>query len=54
MATQVCNSVVPSADERNDWLETFYRGVAFPTFARVLLLGKFFFKSTFYDFVSPG
>ncbi|EFH52165.1 EMB2423 [Arabidopsis lyrata subsp. lyrata] len=23
---------------RNDWLETFYRGVAFPTFARVLLL----------------
>ncbi|XP_010426342.1 PREDICTED: telomere length regulation protein TEL2 homolog [Camelina sativa] len=36
---RVCShSVVPSADERNDWLETFYRGVAFPTFARVLLL----------------
>jgi telomere length regulation protein len=35
---RVCSSVVPSADERNEWLETFYRGVAFPTFARVLLL----------------
>ncbi|CAE6075503.1 unnamed protein product [Arabidopsis arenosa] len=32
------SSVVPSTDERNDWLETFYRGAAFPTFARVLLL----------------
>ncbi|VVB04730.1 unnamed protein product [Arabis nemorensis] len=32
---RVCISVVPCADERNDW---FYRGVAFPTFARVLLL----------------
>ncbi|CAB88328.1 putative protein [Arabidopsis thaliana] len=37
-SAQVCSSVVPSADERNEWLETFYRGVAFPTFARVLLL----------------
>uniref|UniRef100_A0A1J3F7I5 Telomere length regulation protein TEL2-like protein n=2 Tax=Noccaea caerulescens TaxID=107243 RepID=A0A1J3F7I5_NOCCA len=35
---RVCSSVVPSADERNDWFQTFYRGVAFPTFARVLLL----------------
>ncbi|KAG7560109.1 Telomere length regulation protein conserved domain [Arabidopsis thaliana x Arabidopsis arenosa] len=35
---RVPSSVVPSADERNDWLETFYRGAAFPTFARVLLL----------------
>ncbi|EOA23443.1 hypothetical protein CARUB_v10016628mg [Capsella rubella] len=35
---RVCSSVVPSADERNDWSQTFYRGVAFPTFARVLLL----------------
>ncbi|KAG7564908.1 Telomere length regulation protein conserved domain [Arabidopsis suecica] len=35
---RVSSSVVPSADERNDWLETFYRGAAFPTFARVLLL----------------
>lgn len=41
VATQVCSSVVPSADERNDWFQTFYRGVAFPTFARVLLLGMF-------------
>ncbi|CAA7056461.1 unnamed protein product [Microthlaspi erraticum] len=35
---RVCSSVVPSADGRNDWFQTFYRGVAFPTFARVLLL----------------
>ncbi|ESQ45708.1 hypothetical protein EUTSA_v10010098mg [Eutrema salsugineum] len=35
---RVCSSLVPSADERNDWSQTFYRGVAFRTFAHVLLL----------------
>ncbi|CAH8340621.1 unnamed protein product [Eruca vesicaria subsp. sativa] len=35
---RLCSSLVPSEDERNDWCQTFYRGVAFPTFARVLLL----------------
>lgn len=41
VATQVSSSLVPCAkDDRSDWSQTFYRGVAFPTFARVLLLGK--------------
>ncbi|KAH0922713.1 hypothetical protein HID58_022731, partial [Brassica napus] len=36
---KVSSSLVPCAkDERSDWSQTFYRGVAFPTFARVLLL----------------
>ncbi|CAH2064846.1 unnamed protein product [Thlaspi arvense] len=35
---RVCSTVVPSADERDDWSQTFFRGVSFPTFARVLLL----------------
>ncbi|RID58894.1 hypothetical protein BRARA_F02155 [Brassica rapa] len=36
---KVSSSLVPRAkDERSDWSQTFYRGVAFPTFARVLLL----------------
>ncbi|KFK34152.1 hypothetical protein AALP_AA5G107400 [Arabis alpina] len=35
---RICSSVVTSADERNDLLQMFYQGVAFPTFARVLLL----------------
>ncbi|KAG2327921.1 hypothetical protein Bca52824_010649 [Brassica carinata] len=35
---KVPSSLVCSADEINDWSQTFYRGVAFPTFARVLLL----------------
>ncbi|KAJ4896873.1 embryo defective 2423 [Raphanus sativus] len=35
---KVCTSLVPSADEIHDLSQTFYRGVAFPTFARVLLL----------------
>ncbi|KAJ0241708.1 Embryo defective 2423 [Hirschfeldia incana] len=35
---KVSTSFVPCADERSDWSQTFYRGVAFPTFARVLLL----------------
>lgn len=52
--TQVCSSVVPSPDERNDWLLMFYRGVAFPTFARVLLLGKFISNSHFSDCVRVG
>jgi len=50
-SAQVCSSVVPSADERNEWLETFYRGVAFPTFARVLLLGKLLSNLHFCDYV---
>lgn len=41
MSFQVCTSLVPSADEIHDLSQTFYRGVAFPTFARVLLLGNF-------------
>ncbi|KAF3506902.1 hypothetical protein F2Q69_00005548 [Brassica cretica] len=36
---KVSSSLVPCAkDDRSDWSQTFYRGVAFPTFARVLLL----------------
>ncbi|KAF8094961.1 hypothetical protein N665_0348s0044 [Sinapis alba] len=35
---KVSSSHVPSADEINDLSQTFYRGAAFPTFARVLLL----------------
>ncbi|XP_010545977.1 PREDICTED: telomere length regulation protein TEL2 homolog [Tarenaya hassleriana] len=35
---RVCSSVVPSATERNNWWQTFYRRAAFPTLARVLLL----------------
>ncbi|KAF5732191.1 telomere length regulation protein TEL2 [Tripterygium wilfordii] len=35
---QVLGAKIPSARERSDWWEVFYRGAAFPTLARVLLL----------------
>lgn len=35
---QVINANIPSAEERKEWWQAFYRGAAFPTLARVLLL----------------
>ncbi|KAG6746123.1 hypothetical protein POTOM_050637 [Populus tomentosa] len=37
---QILSAKIPSANERSEWWQTFYRGrgAAFPTFARVLLL----------------
>lgn len=37
---QIRSAKIPSANERSEWWQTFYRGrgAAFPTFARVLLL----------------
>ncbi|KAJ9163853.1 hypothetical protein P3X46_023481 [Hevea brasiliensis] len=34
---QVLNANIPSAEEREEWWQAFYRGAAFPTLARVLL-----------------
>ena len=33
---------VPSAEKRHAWWRVFYRGAAFPTLARFLLLGNVF------------
>lgn len=38
---QVLNAKIPTADERREWWQSFYRGAAFPSIARVLLRGKF-------------
>ncbi|KAK9278448.1 hypothetical protein L1049_028013 [Liquidambar formosana] len=34
---QVTSAKVPSARERSEWWQTFYRGAAFPTLARILM-----------------
>lgn len=39
LIVQVLSAKVPSADERDDWWHAFYRGPAFLTLARFLLLG---------------
>lgn len=40
---QVFSVEVPTAEKRNGWWRAFYRGAAFPTLARFLLLGKGFY-----------
>lgn len=37
---QVLSATVPSEEERKKWWQAFYRGVAYPTLARVLLHGN--------------
>jgi len=39
---QVFSAEVPTAEKRSGWWCAFYRGTAFPTLARFLLLGKVF------------